>query len=108
MKHKKTDDLAAAITDVTRAFRKLGHVYNFPDMVTLQLGQLGELVQHHARGEHVKELNEWADMVSIAWQAIRVLGGVHDVEEFIIRRIREKVIPSAAKSMEKYRLSEDT
>ena len=98
--------LGRAVDDVISTFKGLGHVYNGPDMVALQLGQLAETVQHQALGQKEKEMHEWADQISIAWQSIRELGGIEDVEAFVVRRIREKVIPAARKSMEKYRLTE--
>lgn len=100
------DSLDAAIHDVTEKFKSLGHVYNAADMVALQLGQLAEIVQHYERGEMSRAANEWADQVSIAWQALRVLHGVDDIEAFVVKRIREKVIPFAERSMVKYRLDD--
>ena len=101
------DSLEKASRDVTAAFKILGIRYREADMIALQLGQLMELVEHIDRGEHTRAANEWADQISIAWQALQH-HGVTDVETFVVRRIREKIIPAAATSIKKYRLTGDT
>ena len=101
-----SDPIERLAREVIRTFRARGYVYNRPDMCSLLLGQVAEMIQHAARGEDERYRNELADVISIAYQALLVEG--KRPGKLVVRRIVRKVLPKARDGTisAKYRLQE--
>ena len=100
--------LDEAVWRVKDTWEGQGGIITRGDYISLLLAQLVEAVQHAERGERMKYVNEMADVVSIAWQAI--MSERYDPEPVVVRRILQSILPKMNNGdiEKKYRLHRET
>lgn len=100
--------LYEAVWLVKTAWEDQGGTMTRGDYISLLLGQLMEAVQHAERGEQMRYVNEMADIVSIAFQAIMHEG--LDPEDVTVRRVLQKILPKISNGdiERKYRLQRES